>query len=85
MKKLFVKDYICSLNKNLDRKPIPLRDDINSKNEFENFIKKCDLNDIYRKRNPTTKRYTFKRVNSHSRTAYILINNNTDYGILENK
>jgi exonuclease III len=68
---LVVGDFNCTLNTNLDRKPIPLRDDI-GKNEFENFIQKFGLDDIYRKRNPKTKRYTFKRVNSHSQIDYIL-------------
>ena len=68
---MVVGDLNCTLNTNLDRKPIPLRDDI-GKNEFENFIQKFDLNDIYRKGNPKTKRYTFKRVNSHSQIDYIL-------------
>lgn len=81
---LVVGDFNCTLNKNLDRKPIPLRDDI-GKNEFENFIQKFDLNDIYRKRNPKTKRYTFKRVNSHSRIDYILTNNNTDHRLYNPK
>ena len=68
---MVVGDFNCTLNTHLDRNPIPLRDDI-GKNEFENFIQRFGLDDIYRKRNPKANRYTFKRVNSHSQIDYIL-------------
>ena len=71
-------DFNCIINKTLDRKPIPTRDDI-GKIELETFLQRADLIDVWRKRNPNIKQYTFSRGNSHSRIDYLFVNNTFAY------
>ena len=67
-------DFNCAIKKNLDRNPPQQLDDI-SVQEFQSILHRNDLFDVWRKLNPETKRYTFKRGKSKSRIDYILCSN----------
>ncbi|VDI76277.1 exodeoxyribonuclease III [Mytilus galloprovincialis] len=71
-------DFNCALIKNLDRKPVPLRDDIGS-HELKTFVEHNELIDVWRKRYPKEKQYTFCRGNSRSRIDYIFISSELQY------
>jgi hypothetical protein len=58
-------DFNCAIQKNLDRNPPQQLDDI-SVREFQSMLHRNDLFDVWRKLNPETKRYTFKRGKSKS-------------------
>ena len=79
-KNCIVGDFNCTLSKTLDRRPIPIRPDIGAI-ELQNFIENNNLIDIWRKRYPFKKRYTFSRGNSHSRIDYIFISEELDPNI----
>ena len=51
-------ESIIVINKNVDRKPIPLRDDV-GKSELTDIIQRFIICDIWRKRHPNDKRFTF--------------------------
>jgi len=62
----------------LDRNPIPIRDDVGTR-EFRECIEKYDLLDIWGARNHNNKRYTFQRGNSQSRIDFIFITDEYNY------
>ncbi|CAC5406716.1 unnamed protein product [Mytilus coruscus] len=76
-------DFNCALIKNLDRKPVPFRDDIGSL-ELKTFIEHNELIDVWRKRYPKDKQYTFCRGNSRSRIDYIFISSELQYKSQQN-
>jgi hypothetical protein len=53
-------DFNCAIQKNLDRNP-PQQLDDTSVREFQSMLHRNDLFDVWRKLNPETKIYTFKR------------------------
>ncbi|CAC5373259.1 unnamed protein product [Mytilus coruscus] len=69
--------FNCCLNRKLDRKHMPKREDV-SNHELKNFIEKIELTDIWRLRYPNKKQYTFSRGKSYSRIDYIFTSENTD-------
>jgi hypothetical protein len=71
---LILGDFNCAIPKNLDRNPPQQLDDI-SVREFQSMLHRNDLFDVWRKLNPETKIYTFKRGKSKSRIDYILCSN----------
>ena len=70
-------DFNCCLNRKLDRKHMPKREDAGN-NELKNFIEKNELTDIWRLRYPNKKQYTFSRGQSYSRIDYIFTSENID-------
>ena len=71
-------DFNCTLLKHLDINPIPIRDDVGTR-EFSEFIEKYDILHIWKARNLNNKRYTFQRGNSQSRIDFIFITDEYNY------
>ena len=65
-------DFNCVLDKEIDRYPSRNYDDTGGK-ELKTIMTKNNLINIWREKNPSVKKYTFRRGNSKSRIDLILI------------
>jgi hypothetical protein len=63
----------CVLDKEIDRYPSRNYDDTGGGKELKTIMTKNNLTDIWREKNPSVKKYTFRSGNSKSRIDLILI------------
>lgn len=73
-------DFNCALNNDLDRKNCNIKVDAGQK-ELMKFIENFDLQDVFRRRNPYAKCYTWVGRNRFSRIDYWLTSKSMDYKI----
>ena len=70
-------DFNCTLNSELDRKNCIASTDI-GKLEILSFMSKYDLEDVWRRRNPSKMMFSWKRMQKESRIDYWLISKSLD-------
>ena len=63
-------DFNCAMEKRIDRSPSHQNDDLGVI-ELKQLLLRFDLEDTWRKQNPTSRKFTFQRNNTKSRIDYI--------------
>ena len=81
---IFLGDFNCALDRKLDRSPSHQNDDTGL-NESKSLLLNFYLDDIWRFKFPTSRRYSFQRGNSKSRIDYIFCTNSLSCKILNTR